>query len=114
MLTTTKEMFLEGKKQSHCVGTYINKVDAGGCAIFTYDKFTIEISKKLNKQLFIVQCRGFKNKDADEQTMSHINKFISEFNKLTQSKRVKNIGINTKTIASWFEEVYDKHPDLPF
>jgi len=114
MLTTTKEMFLEGKKQSHCVGTYINKVDTGSCAIFTFDKFTIEISKKLNNQLYIVQCRGFKNKDADEQTMSHINKFISEFNKITQSKRVKNIGINTNNILSWFEDVNEEHPELPF
>lgn len=114
MLRTTKEMFLEGKKQSHCVGTYINKVDIGGCAIFTYDKFTIEVGKKMNNQLYIVQCRGFKNKDADEQTISYVNKFISEFNKITLSKRVKNIGINTKNIPIWVREVNEEHPDLPF
>jgi len=99
MLTTTKEMFLEGKKQSHCVGTYVKRVDNGNCAIFTYNKYTIEVGIKLNKELYIVQCRGFRNKNADEESMAYINHLISEFNKTIQAKKIKEGGLSTKSIS---------------
>jgi hypothetical protein len=111
MLSTTKEMFLEGKKQSHCVGTYVQKVDNGRCAIFTYKKYTIEVGIKVNNQLYVVQCRGFRNKDADEESMSHINDLISQFNKIIQAKRVKEAGLSTKNIGL---DEFDDGFHLPF
>jgi hypothetical protein len=111
MLTTTKEMYLEGKKQSHCVGTYVQKVDNGRCAIFTYNKYTIEVGIKVNNQLYVVQCRGFRNKNADEESMSHINDLISQFNKIIQAKRVKEGGLSTKSIGL---DEFDDGFHLPF
>lgn len=99
MLTTTKEMFLEGKKQSHCVGTYVQRVDNGSCAIFTYNKYTIEVGITVNKELYIVQCRGFRNKNADEESMAYINHLISEFNKTIQAKKIKKGGLSTRSIG---------------
>lgn len=111
MLTTTKEMYLEGKKQSHCVGTYVNKVDNGNCAIFTYNKYTIEVGKKINNELYIVQCRGFRNENADEESMTHINNLISEFNKTIQAKKIKEGGLSTKNIGL---DEFDDGFHLPF
>ena len=44
LLTTNKDMLHEGMLQNHCVGTYINKVDRGECAIFHVDGYTLQVN----------------------------------------------------------------------
>lgn len=43
LLKTNKEMILEGMIQNHCVGTYIDKVQTGTCAIYHVDGYTLQV-----------------------------------------------------------------------
>jgi len=43
LLKTNKEMLFEGMTQNHCVGTYLDKVDNGSCAIFHIEGFTLQV-----------------------------------------------------------------------
>jgi hypothetical protein len=44
LLSTNKDMLHEGMLQNHCVGTYIDKVDRGECAIFHVDGYTLQVN----------------------------------------------------------------------
>ena len=43
LLKTNKDMLVEGMFQEHCVGTYIDRVDRGECAIFHVDGYTLQL-----------------------------------------------------------------------
>lgn len=43
LLKTNRDMLKEGLLQDHCVGTYIDKVDSGTCAIFHVDGYTLQV-----------------------------------------------------------------------
>lgn len=43
LLKTNKDMLVEGMFQKHCVGTYIDRVDRGECAIFHIDGYTLQL-----------------------------------------------------------------------
>ena len=43
MMKTNKDMLLEGMMQKHCVGTYIDKVNRGTCAIYHVDGYTLQV-----------------------------------------------------------------------
>ena len=43
LLFTNKEMLVEGVRQCHCVGGYIDKVERGDCAIFHINGFTLQV-----------------------------------------------------------------------
>jgi len=45
VLVTNKDLLREGMMQHHCVGTYINRVNNGECAIFHVEGYTLQISK---------------------------------------------------------------------
>jgi hypothetical protein len=85
LLTTTKEMNIEGRKQSHCVATYVNKVDSGSCAIYSIDDYTLELNSKwienyTKKVIFINQFRGYKNCDAPKELYNLVLDKLNEFN----------------------------------
>lgn len=43
LLKTNKDMLREGMLQNHCVGTYIDKVEQGKCAIYHVDGYTLQV-----------------------------------------------------------------------
>jgi len=43
LLSTNKDMLREGMLQNHCVGTYINRVERGECAIFHVNGYTLQV-----------------------------------------------------------------------
>lgn len=47
LLNTNKDMLREGMLQNHCVGTYINKVEMGECAIFHVEGYTLQVKVAL-------------------------------------------------------------------
>lgn len=84
ILKTTKEMAIEGKKNNHCVATYVGKVDRGECAIFSIGDATVEIIKSYNQNkepLRIGQARGYGNKSVSEDVIDTITKELVKFNK---------------------------------
>ena len=43
LLRTNKDMLGEGIMQNHCVGTYIDRVDRGECAIYHVEGYTLQV-----------------------------------------------------------------------
>jgi hypothetical protein len=93
LLTDTKCLAMEGKRQKHCVASYDSKVNHGDCAISTilYDdkRWTLELGKQGNSvwvdgeyvcKLKILQFRGFINEQAPMELFQIVQKRIDEFN----------------------------------
>lgn len=99
LLSTNKEMLAEGMIQNHCVGTYINKVEKGQCAIYHVDGYTLELSHVTEsfkvkesfeggipqyrnvekKVLKNVQFRGKYNADAPKELNDRVNRMLIDF-----------------------------------
>ena len=43
LLKTNKDMLREGMEKNHCVGTYIDRVEKGECAIYSIDGYTLQL-----------------------------------------------------------------------
>jgi hypothetical protein len=84
LLRTTKEMNIEGRKNNHCVATYVTKVDNGNCGIYSIDGFTLELNTKwvnhTTLALEIVQFRGYKNCNAPEDLYNKVKGELNKFN----------------------------------
>lgn len=102
MITDTRGMALEGRRQNHCVATYVSSVDYGHCAIYKVGDYTLEVRKIVEAGQFILvigQLRGYGNKSAPKDLEDNIVSKLKEFN--------KNNGVDAS------DEVY--HTDyLPF
>jgi hypothetical protein len=59
LLSTNKDMLREGMLQHHCVGTYINRVENGECAIFHVDGYTLQV-KVIGLNWITYRSRGEK------------------------------------------------------
>lgn len=76
----------EGKRQNHCVGSYAERMAKGEDMIVFIrrnaerDKafYTMEIHPDL-KNLDIVQCRGYGNKDESAELRASVDEFISQY-----------------------------------
>jgi hypothetical protein len=55
LLRTNKDMLIEGMMQNHCVGTYIDKVNRGECAIYSIEGYTLQVGIEKKRELL----RGF-------------------------------------------------------
>tara|TARA_R110000851_G_scaffold142800_2_gene281531 strand:- start:367 stop:1539 length:1173 start_codon:yes stop_codon:yes gene_type:complete len=88
MVKTTKGLYLEGKKQSHCVATYVSSVDRGGCAIYSVNDFTLEIREHWDSsgKLMMAQCKGYLNCEPPELIKTFIKDKILSFNETKKSK----------------------------
>jgi hypothetical protein len=87
LLQTTKEMNIEGRKQSHCVATYVSKVDSGSCGIYSIKDYTLELVREwvntyTQQVLVISQFRGYKNCEAPEELVNIVKDKLSSFNGL--------------------------------
>ena len=119
IIQTTKEMAYEGKKQNHCVGTYINKVESGNCGIFRVNGYTLELNADFISQSFptnsrvlrVGQLRGHSNSNPPESLLNMVVEKVNNFNKEIgfsidvepDTKRGHSRDIN----GNWIE-------DLPF
>ena len=86
LFTTSKELGLEGKKQSHCVASYSDKVSNGKAGIFHYKNYTIEINETNGGGLKIAQIRGYKNSLPSDELKQEIHQTVEEFNKINSLK----------------------------
>jgi len=98
ILTTTKEMAIEGKRNNHCVASYINKVEGGYSAIYRIGDYTLELIRQRCDKTYalkIGQIRGYGNCSAPDYIKDDVMKNIIEYNKNV-------IGVETS------EDFYDK------
>ena len=83
LIETEKELFAEGKKQKHCVGTYSSKINNGTCIIANYKGYTAEIQRVPNSKRFqLKQFRGFKNENAPAELKAELTNSLDIFNKI--------------------------------
>ena len=111
MLKTTKEMCIEGRKNSHCVATYVNRVESNTCAIYHVDGYTLEIRHNWgDKGISYGQFRGYKNAAAPAGLDEMVKKYIGEFN-------VRYMGMSREEYdkeMNNIEKIGDYVADLPF
>jgi hypothetical protein len=55
LFRTNKALLIEGMTQNHCVGTYIDKVNRGECAIYNVGGYTLQVGVATEKETL----RGF-------------------------------------------------------
>jgi hypothetical protein len=65
LLTTNKDMLHEGMLQNHCVGTYIDRVDRGECAIFHVEGYTLQVN------VVLLDWEGEKKRVKDEKVNNY-------------------------------------------
>jgi hypothetical protein len=124
ILTTNHHLIEEGKKQHHCVGTYVNQVNAGSCAIFTIDEYTLEVrfEKRGNwdnnlkrfqdnpHKLHLNQLRGYGNQEAPKELQDVVEEAIEAFNLTLDDEKIKEYlnVVNTHVVSEYLDN------DLPF
>jgi hypothetical protein len=102
ILTTTKEMYYEGTRNSHCVAVYVSKVNSGACGIYRIGDYTLELIRTYgDNSLKISQFRGYKNVDAPKDLFNMVIEKLNKFN------------ADTKTQDLIDEDIYSTQ-ELPF
>ena len=102
LLTTTKEMYYEGTRNSHCVAVYVSKVNSGACGIYRIGDYTLELIRNYgDNSLKISQFRGYRNIDAPKDLYNMVLEKLNKFNANTETQDLIN------------QELY-KNEDLPF
>ena len=123
LLKTNKDLLYEGMTQSHCVGTYIDKVDSGSTGIYHVDGGTLQLkyeifynrmghqnrlsSYRSSKRLVLVQFRTFKNDPLPPEVHDMVLKKVIEFNELLDSLELKNDNESNNFLNN-----LDIHPKL--
>lgn len=127
LLKTNKELYIEGRIQRHCVGTYEWEVNRGNCAIFHYEGYTGELryidatyERRLIKtiggpdiedmipvkpaSLRLNQFRGYLNKNAPDELSKHVYDKLEEFNEYLKTAKASVVDNNniTPSKAEWF------------
>lgn len=127
LLKTNRDLYLEGRVQRHCVGTYEWDVNRGQCAIFTHEGYTGElrytdpdfetkiimtIGEPQQEERIIIkpaslrlnQFRGYLNKNAPRELSEYVNEKLREYNeylKTAKTSVVDNSNI-TPSKGEWF------------
>ena len=105
MLLTNHDLIAEGRRMSHCVGTYSSEVDAGRSAIYTYGIGTLELGTTLDSKdikktiLYMKQFRGYDNKSVPSKDYDFVKNKIDGFN---------------KSISAYQYELIEEYDELPF
>ena len=92
IIKTTKEMAYEGKRQNHCVATYVNKVDSGGTAIVTTKEYTIELVSKYTQYgsvIIVKQIKGYSNCEPTMVFQKQFSDMVFKFNEFKTNGMVK-------------------------
>jgi len=106
LLMTTKEMNIEGRKNNHCVATYVTRVDNGNCGIYSIDGYTLELSTKwVNNHttlaLAIVQFRGYKNCNAPKELYDIVKEELFKFNGVEVHDKKESSGVLNDEDIEW-------------
>jgi hypothetical protein len=89
LLKTTKEMNYEGRKNNHCVATYVSNVDSGQSGIYSIDDYTLELVNTWSidhskPELKINQFRGYSNCEAPSDLFDLVKSKLDEMNLMVQ------------------------------
>jgi hypothetical protein len=115
LLTETKHMALEGKKNNHCVATYITSVDNGVCGIYSIGDYTLELNKERKDNKIIIylnQFNGYSNKSAPSNISDEVKLKVNKFNEQLPNQILSTSQPIYSVIGDNSEITIDE--DLPF
>ncbi len=85
LLQTKKALFLEGKRNCNCVGTYVDRINIGKCVIFSADindeHLTIEVRCKKERKkyvLYVAQCYTHHNSNCKPASLAYVKKCVAD------------------------------------
>jgi PcfJ-like protein len=82
MLTSNFDLIEEGRRLSHCVGTYSSNVDNGsGCVYQVYGYTLYLVVDDEQQRLSISQYYGYKNENVPSDIYQRVVEVVAEFNK---------------------------------
>lgn len=118
LLLTNHDLIEEGKRMSHCVGTYTSNVNTGNCGIYRVNGYTLEVrvSKPYLKEevaalslvgethkISMIQFRGFKNSNAPSDLIFEVESVLSDFSK-DGIKKYQDNTIDEKQSINIFDD----------
>ena len=117
LLKTNKDLLREGMLQHHCVGTYINKVDKGSCAIFHVEGYTLQVglgTKTIREPVLDEVRPSFpvsRNVEIDELRNLQ---FRGKFNESAPEELVKEVEAKMRGFLDdgWFEKASKGYKDV--
>lgn len=92
LLTTSKELAIEGHNQNHCVASYSTVVDRGRVAIFHIQGFTAEIINT-GFSLKLGQFKGHRNSDGPKEIKSRLIESLEIFNDNMSQKEFEEFPV---------------------
>lgn len=121
LIKTTKDLALEGIKQSHCVGSYNSTINSGASGIYRVQNYTLELGFKIDDKtngLYIKQFRAFNNTKPPTSVRASVVDLITDFNSKLSEEDLKDIQIQlepTKPVVGHLNGVGEIFfEDLPF
>jgi len=117
LLKTNFDMVHDGLMMSHCVATYIDKVDRGECAIYKVDGYTMELNfgyGHTNNQQTLRnnQIKGYKNELAPKELVDKVQIMLDNFN-FYELPKIK-IHHHPKLQKEYTSEALWEVDELPF
>lgn len=139
LLSTNKDMLREGMLQKHCVGTYIQRVENGECAIFHIKGYTLQVQvvdmvestmnyngqrvypnylknlfEKVNpihkQALQNAQFRGRFNESAPEELVAEVEQMLIDFVNDNGFEKVRDGESSFKSVKRDYQHNYDLLP----
>jgi hypothetical protein len=119
LLRTNKDMLMEGMLQNHCVGTYIDRVDRGECAIFHVDGYTLQVGIEVKTEVVreIPETSLFGNDEIMMPVSKHVEvkkfknlQFRGKYNQQAPVKLDKDVAqmMENFVIAGGFKSINQK------
>lgn len=127
LLTTNKDLLREGMLQDHCVGTYIDRVKRGSCAIFHVKGYTLQVGIEIikdkpnivhisenerrwenvyvnNPKLTYLQFKGLRNCDPPQELIDEVKAKMQEFSDSKLKEVMLDNGINKDHLKNSIEQ----------
>lgn len=84
---TSRELVEVGAREKHCVGSYPSAVDSGNTAIFDFEGFTAQITRK---PFHLAQLRGYKNSTPPEEVTARLKEILDKHNTFSGYKKISS------------------------
>lgn len=104
LLSTVKELAIEGIEKYHCVATYKGDVNNGLCGIYSIGDYTLELRFNTNANptmVYMSQFKGWDNKRAPDDERAKVQMTIDLFNKNVLPKKLDEYLVERKVNFSY-------------
>lgn len=90
MIEDNTSLYTEGNVMKHCVASYSGKINNGICAIYHWNKYTLEIRVNKQNKYYVAQMKGYANASPDPKHAETAQKAIYQVNRFVESSMTYN------------------------